>query len=265
MSWQVQADEPLFAGLFWDQPQTKAQQPRLLVIGGREQSLAGPLALYRQLQGNSRLKIAVPDTWQKKLPQTPAEVVFCPSNQSGSLAQKGLDQLLALAADSDGLIVGGSIGANRETARLVEQLLEQVRQPTVIFDETLKSWPPRQISKTNQIIVADAAGLGQLLQPWRLTSKPLGSLGQTQLMDLLSEPELEEMNLVLIAAGTAWVKIAKNMCYNMPTTRVSSGVDPAEMAGWTAWFAAQNPRNLFAAAATASYQALGGQKPDNPS
>ena len=100
MSWQVQTDQPLFPDLIWDQPQTKPQQPRLLVVGGREQSLTGPLALHQQLQSRSRLKVAVPDVWQKKLPQAPAGVVFCPSNQSGSLASRGLEQLLALAEAS---------------------------------------------------------------------------------------------------------------------------------------------------------------------
>ena len=255
MSWQVQTDEPLFPDLIWDQPQTKSQQPRLLVVGGREQSLAGPLALHRQLQKRSRLKIAVPDVWQKKLPQTPAQVVFCPSNQSGSLASRGLDQLLALAKVADGLVVGGSIGANNETQQLVQQLLQQTPQPTIITDEALKSWPAGQLTKPQQIIVPDAVGLGQLLQHWRLTSKPLTELNRTQLMELFAAPELKNLNLVINLAGLTWIKISSLMCYNMSATRGGNDPTPTNLAGWVAWFAAQSPKNLFAAAATASYQA----------
>lgn len=257
MNWQVQADKPLFPDLVWDQPQTKSQQPRLLLVGGRGQSLAAPLALHRQLQGKSRLKIAVPDIWQKKLPQAPVEVVFCPSNQSGSLAGRGLDQLLVLAEAADAVIVGGSIGANNETQQLVDQLIERIDQPTIITDEALRGWPERRLTKPQQIIVPDTVGFSQLLQHWRLTPKPLSSLNRTQLMDLLAAPELKNLNLVVDMAGTTWVKIASNMCYNMPANRSRGDAGAIELAGRVGWFAGQTPKNLFAAATTASYRASG--------
>ena len=257
MSWQVQSDEPLFADLLWDQPQTKAQQPRLLVIGGREQSLAGPLDLYQQLASCSRLKIAVPDVWQKKLPQPPAEVVFCPSNQSGSLAGRGLDQLLALAASAEAVIIGGSIGANDETRRLIGQLLERIDQPTIVTDEALKAWPAGDLGRPNQIVVPDTVGLHQLLQPWCPAGKNAANLDRTQLMDLLAEKDLEQLNLAVISANTIWVKVAKNMCYNMLSSGGSTQPQPLELAGWTTWFAARSPKNLFAAAASASHQTSG--------
>ncbi len=258
MAWQIQTDQPLFPDLVWDQPQTRSQQPRLLIIGGRQQSLTAPLALYQQLQPHSRLKVVVPDTWQKRLPQPPPEIVFAPSNPSGALARRGLEQLLALAQTSDGLIVGGSIGENRETSQLVQDLISQVSQPTILVGETLRSWPIGQLTTARQIAVPDLIGLGQILRPWRPGRQDWNQLERPQIMELLSQPELKPLNLVVDLAKTIWVKVLSNMCYNMTKSRGRPDPTPFTLAGWVGLMAASYPKQLFAATTTATYRAVQG-------
>ena len=258
MAWQIQTDQPLFPDLVWDQPQTRAQQPRLLIIGGRQQSLAAPLAFYQQLQPHSRLKLVVPDTWQKRLPQPPPEIVFAPSNPSGSLARRGLEQLLALAQTSDGLIIGGSIGENRETSQLVQDLISQVSQPTILVGETVRSWPAGQLPTPGQIAIPDLVGLSQIIRPWRPGHQDWNQLGRPQIMELLSQPDLRSLNLVVDLAETIWVKVLSNMCYNITKSESRLGPTPLALAGWVGLMAASYPKQLFAAATTAVYRAVQG-------
>ena len=256
MAWQVQTDQPLFPELIWDQPQAKAQQPRLLIVGGRQRSLAGPLKLYQQLRLQARLTVAVPDVWQKRLPQPPPEVVFCPTNPSGSLAGRGLDQLLALIAAADSVIIGSSIGANQETVQLAQNLASRSDRPVILTEDLVRNWPAGELIGGNQIAAPDLVGLSQLLEARRPGQRNWNQLDQQQLKTVFEQPELEPLNLVISLAKTTWVKIGSNMCYNIGQIRGEANPSPLTLAGWVGLLAASQPNRLFAAAVTASHRAI---------
>jgi NAD(P)H-hydrate repair Nnr-like enzyme with NAD(P)H-hydrate dehydratase domain len=111
----------------------------LLIAGGHSGEFSQPTALYQLAlaAGADECVVALPDVLIKLLGGAPA-TTFVPSSPSGSLGREALGQLLELAEDCDGVVLGASLSANSQTAILIERFIRDCPRPIIAFDDCLK-------------------------------------------------------------------------------------------------------------------------------
>ncbi|GHU07114.1 hypothetical protein FACS189431_1170 [Alphaproteobacteria bacterium] len=146
--WRRQeSGKPLFPDIEWSKPEQKKQRGRLLIVGGSAHGFmaVGNAYAAANAAGAGEVRVALPDVLKKSLPSD-IDGVFLPTNPSGGLARDGLDQLLAAAEWSSGIVLVGDSDQNSETAVLLEDLL---------------GWIPDQVQDDNRwiTITRDAVDL----------------------------------------------------------------------------------------------------------
>ena len=125
--WKKQtAEKPLFPDIEWAKPEQRAQRGRLGIVGGNKFGFAGVAEAYSEAlrAGAGEVRVVLPSDLRKNIPSAMTDVVFAPSNPSGSLARDALQDLRALAEWSTGLLLAGDAGRNSETAILYNDLLK---------------------------------------------------------------------------------------------------------------------------------------------
>lgn len=126
--WQRQtADAPLFPNLLWSRPENRIQAGKLLVVGGNRHGFAAVATAYAEAvkAGIGSARALLPDSLQKTVGRVFEAGEYAPSTPSGSFAQSALDELLAMAAWSDGVLLAGDFGRNSETAILLEKFSDK--------------------------------------------------------------------------------------------------------------------------------------------
>ena len=131
MSWQKQTTKPLFPKVIWAMPQRQDQTARILVIGGNRESIKAPLAIHAALGPVfKQVSIVLPDIFQKQFKGGDG-LIFCPSNQSGSLASRSLKILQQACSRHDCLLLAGDLTHNSQTTLLIDELLRSTELPTI--------------------------------------------------------------------------------------------------------------------------------------
>ena len=152
MSWRQQGAEPLFPEIVWGVPQRQEQTASVLLVGGNRESIKVLLATHAALMPIfRRVTIALPDIFQKQL-KNMDNLMFCPSNQSGSLSGKGLQALGQACAEHDCLLLAGDFTHNSQTTLLVDQLLKQTSLPTIASGD-IAGWILSQPAHYSQKLV----------------------------------------------------------------------------------------------------------------
>lgn len=138
ISYQKQADHPLFPDIFWNQPVSTHAQGSIVVLGGHGQHFALTQQIHHNAKsaGAGRVRFLMPDAIQKLIGATP-EGVYLPSTPSGSFAVRGTDQAVAAINDFDGLIISDDISNNSETIRFLEHVIQEVDTTVMIAGDTL--------------------------------------------------------------------------------------------------------------------------------
>ena len=133
--WQRQTPEqPLFPDIEWSKPEQRSRAGKLGIIGGNKLGFAGVAEAYSTAlaSGVGEVRVLLPDVLKNTLPRTMNGVAYAPSNPSGGLAQEAINELRALGAWSDGLLLIGDAGRNSQTAIVYSQLLRDYQGPAII-------------------------------------------------------------------------------------------------------------------------------------
>ncbi len=168
--WQKQTDsKPLFPEVEWNKPERLDQAGKLLIVGGNKLGFAAVGDSYETAKntGVGQVRVLLPDCLRSTIPKILTDVIFAACNQSGSLSQEALPELLASAAWADGILLVGDAGRNSETAVLYEHFLEKYSGPLTITRDAIdliKNNPRLLVERPDTTIIASFAQVQKLLQ-----------------------------------------------------------------------------------------------------
>ena len=138
--WQRQEpSKPLFPDVEWNRPERLDQSGRLAIIGGNKLGFSSIAEAYATAQttGVGQVRVLLPDILKKSVPSSMTDVLFAPTNPSGSLAQTSLTEAMSLCDWSDVLLLIGDAGRNSQTAIVHEELVKRSQQPVVITRDAI--------------------------------------------------------------------------------------------------------------------------------
>lgn len=168
--WQRQtADTPLFPDTEWNKPEQRTQAGRLGIVGGNKLSFVSIAGGYQEAitTGAGTVRVLLPDVLKKAIPPTMTEVVFAPTNQSGSLSKEASTELDALGSWAEGILLIGDAGRSSETAIVYENFVrEYAGHLTVTRDavDLLKNSASVLVERPDTLLVVSFAQLQKLFQ-----------------------------------------------------------------------------------------------------
>ena len=138
--WKKQEpDKPLFPDVEWNKPERRDQAGKLGIIGGNKLGFLAVAESYQEAlkAGVGEARVLLPDALKKSVPATMTDVLFAPTNQSGSLANEALTETLALERWADVLLFCGDSGRNSQTAIVYEELIKKSEIPVVLTRDAI--------------------------------------------------------------------------------------------------------------------------------
>lgn len=141
----------------------KSRSGRLLIVGGQKNEFSLVQAIYQGAEsaGIGECLAVMPDTLRRLIGET-GFARFAPASQSGSLGKAAQGAILELARDCDGLVIGGNLTNNSETAVMIESLMRNLDMPVVVTEEAvevLKFDPTLITGNPNALVVVTMGGL----------------------------------------------------------------------------------------------------------
>lgn len=133
--WRKQEQsKPLFPDIEWNKPERRSQAGKLAIIGGNKLGFLAVADSYQEAlkTGVGEVRVLLPDALKKSVPAAMTDVLFAPTNPSGSLAREALQPALALEDWADALLLVGDAGKNSQTAIVYEELIKKARRPVVL-------------------------------------------------------------------------------------------------------------------------------------
>lgn len=133
--WKQQSvEKPLFPEIIWNKPERRDQSGKLGIVGGNKLGFATVAEGYKTASelGAGEIRILLPDALKKNVPSTMTDVIFAPTNPSGSLAGDAEQDLKSLQAWSDAMLFIGDAGKNSQTAIAYESVISKSEKPIVI-------------------------------------------------------------------------------------------------------------------------------------
>ena len=117
-----QPDTPLFPDIEWNKPERRDLAGRLGIIGGNKLGFAAAADAYEiaKKTGAGEVRVLLPDALRSKVPTQMTDVLFAPTNASGSLASEAATDVAALHNWATGLLYIGDAGKNSQTAIIYE-------------------------------------------------------------------------------------------------------------------------------------------------
>lgn len=183
---------------------------------------------------------------------------YLPATALGSLGRAALGELLQLANDYDGVILGVNLTNNAETGILVESLLRKYHGRLIITAETieiLKFHPELITNNPNAVVVTNMAGLFALANHRRLpiAIKPhAGVIGKITVIQQLAD--LGECSYVV---SDSEVIVASERQVSLTALKQSLSHEPALMTALAATFWVQQPSKTFAGLTSAAWVGAG--------
>lgn len=168
--WKKQTlDTPLFPDIEWSKPEQRAQAGKLGIIGGNKLGFAGVAEAYGVAlnAGVGQARVLLPDVLRKTIPATMTDVMFAPTNPSGSLAQDAQAEMATLSAWADEILLIGDAGRSSETAILYERLVQSYKGPLVVTRDAVdlvKNSAQLLVDRPNTLLVVSFAQLQKLFQ-----------------------------------------------------------------------------------------------------
>ena len=168
--WQRQTiNKPLFPNIEWSKPEQRSQAGRLGVIGGNKLGFAGIAEAYSTTlrAGVGKVRVLLPDVLKKSIPVTITDVVYAPTNPSGSLNRDALTEMKALGAWATGILLIGDAGRSSETAILYEDFIHSYAGPLTITRDAIdlvKNSSMTLVERPNTSLILSFAQLQKLFQ-----------------------------------------------------------------------------------------------------
>ncbi len=138
--WRTQEkSKPLFPDIEWNKPERRDQAGKLAIIGGNKLGFAAVADSYQTalVTGVGEVRVLLPDALRCTVPSAMADVLFAPTNPSGSLSSEAANNVQAIANWADVTLLIGDAGRNSQTAILYEQLLKTAANPVVITRDAI--------------------------------------------------------------------------------------------------------------------------------
>lgn len=163
------SDKPLFPDIEWSRPEQKSKAGNLGIIGGNSLGFAGVGEAYQTAvsSGAGNVRVLLPDVLRKTIPPIITDMVFAPSNPSGSLAQDALIEMKALGAWANGVLLIGDAGRNSETAILYENFIREYTGPLTITRDAVdlvKNASASLVERPDTLLVVSFAQLQKIFQ-----------------------------------------------------------------------------------------------------
>lgn len=227
MKWYKQsADESLFPDITWDSPQRLEQLSRVLVVGGSAKSIAWALAIYDKMDKGicKQVTVALPDVLKKRLDAS-HQLLFCPSNQSGSFSSDSQQILQSATQDHDYLIITGNTGNNSQTNQLLYELITKAGCLTVINGDFVDYILKNKLAVNNEgVMIISPGQLQRYLindQPRAGKSSEMGMEAYAQLLysiDTYKQFATWQFDHIWVRAGS---KISSSRCLDLDGSPMS--------------------------------------------
>ena len=168
--WQKQQpDKPLFPDIEWNRPERRDLAGRLGIIGGNKFGFVAVAESYETARqaGAGEVRVLLPDALRSKVPTQMTDVLFAPTNPSGSLASEAKTDLQALENWATGLLYIGDAGKNSQTAILYEQAIAETNKPVVLTRDAIdlvQNSFPRILDNPNVVFVASFAQIQRIFR-----------------------------------------------------------------------------------------------------
>lgn len=168
--WKRQSiNTPLFPDIEWGRPEQKSKAGKLAIVGGNKLGFAGVADAYQTAArtGAGSIRVLLPDILKKTIPSTITDAVFGATNLSGSLAKDALNEMSAIGAWSEGVLLVGDAGRSSETAIVYEQFISTYTGPlTVTRDavDLVKNSATLLVERPSTVLVMSFAQAQKLFQ-----------------------------------------------------------------------------------------------------
>ena len=166
--WQQQTPgKALFPDIEWNKPEQRAHAGKLGVIGGNKLGFVavGDAYAIAQAAGAGQIRALLPDMLKKAVPPVLTDIIYGPSNPSGSLARDASTDMQALGAWADGMLLVGDAGRNSETAILYEDFIRSYNGMLTITRDAvdlLLNAPEALVERDRTLLVVSFAQLQKL-------------------------------------------------------------------------------------------------------
>lgn len=166
--WQKQIPgKPLFPDIEWNKPEGRMHAGRLGIIGGNKLGFAsvGDAYMTANDTGIGYVRALLPDVLKKSVPNTITDIVYAPSNPSGGLNRDALNEMKALGAWSEGILLIGDVGRNSETAILYENFVRSYDGPLTITRDAIDLFlnsTETIVERNNTLLVVSFAQLQKI-------------------------------------------------------------------------------------------------------
>lgn len=162
-------EKPLFPDIEWNKPERRDQAGKLGIIGGNKLGFIAAAESYQTAldTGVGQVRVLVPDVLRRTIPAAMTDVMFGASNPSGGLAAGALDDMKALGAWADSILLVGDAGRNAETAVLYEEFITKYDGPLTITRDAIdlvKNNPNLIVERPNTLIITSFAQTQKLFQ-----------------------------------------------------------------------------------------------------
>lgn len=256
--WQRQEPgKPLFPDVEWNRPERLDQSGRLAIIGGNKLGFSSVAEAYATAQttGVGQVRVLLPDILKKSVPPSMTDVLFAPTNPSGSLAQAALTEAVSLRDWSDVLLLIGDSGRNSQTAIIHEELVKRSQQPVVITRDAidlLQNSFAEILDNQHVVFVASFAQVQKIFRSVYYPKMLTFSIQLAQFVDILHKFTItypvtictfHAEHLVIAHGGTVVTQ-----AWDEPMA-IWRGVVGAKIASYLVW----SPSSPLAAASTAVY------------
>lgn len=162
-----QPDKPLFPDIEWNKPEQRSHAGKLAIVGGNKLGFVSVGDAYgiARTAGIGQVRVLLPDALKKSMPPTITDVVYAPSNPSGSLARDATADMHALSAWADAVLLIGDAGRNAETAIVYEDFVRQYQGLLTITRDSvdlLQNAPELIVEREHTLLVLSFAQLQKL-------------------------------------------------------------------------------------------------------
>ena len=189
--WRRQdAGKPLFPDIEWNKPERRGMAGKLGIIGGNKLSFVAAADSYQIAVGAGvgEVRVLLPDALKKSVPVSMTDVMFAPTNNSGSLATEAAAEVASIGEWADVLLLSGDTGKNSQTAMLYEAQVTDYAKPLVITRDAidlLQNSFPVLLDNPNTTLVASLAQVQRIFRAVYYPKMITFSMQLAQLVEVL--------------------------------------------------------------------------------
>ncbi len=140
-SFLLQRDRPLYDDVIYSRPEQRRIAGRLLLAGGHSGSFHPLAQIYDEARtaGIGKIVLVMPDSLKKIVGNLLSDAIFAPSGPGGAFAKDAAERVLALATDTEGLILA-DFSQNAEAGIVMREILAGYSGIKCITPEIISSF-----------------------------------------------------------------------------------------------------------------------------